>query len=423
MKILFLAHRTPYPPDKGDKIRSFHLLAHLAKTHDVTLVYWVDDARDLAHATFLKSLCRGKVFPVALWRPAAVLRALRSLLCGRSFTEGYYFAKSFQRAVTEALRAGPFDAALLFSSGVAPYGRTLDAKVKVVDFVDVDSDKWGQLGEVAPFPLSVLFGVEQRRLARLERDISSWADCSLFISSADAELFKNQGGSGRIEAISNGTDLELRRLPLEQIPFHGSNVQGAEISFSAKLIFVGTMNYQPNVDAVQYFAEKIFPLIRKEFPRAVFEIVGRYPTKSVKRLEAFEGVRVIGEVPDVRSHLLHSDVSVAPMRIARGVQNKVLEAMAMGVPVVATSAAVQGLEVSHGQEVLIGNDPREFAQLVISVLRDAELRRTMTKKASSKMKQLYSWEMAGAKLEKLLSGAWADETKSTQETEISISKG
>lgn len=423
MKILFLAHRTPYPPDKGDKIRSFHLLAHLAKSHDVTLVYWVDDVRDLAHTPFLQSLCRGRVFPVTLLRPVALLRALSSLLRGRSFTEGYYVGKPFQRAVNQALRAGPFDAVFVFSSGVAAYGRMLDAKVKVVDFVDVDSDKWGQIGEISAFPLSVLFRVEQRRLSRLERDISSWADCSLFVSSADAELFKNQGGVGRIEAISNGTDLELRRLPLEQIPFHDSNARSAEKSPGAKIIFVGTMSYHPNADAARYFAEQIFPLIRREFPRAVFEVVGRYPTKSVKRLERLEGVRVVGEVPDVRSYLIRSDVSVAPMRIARGVQNKVLEAMAMGVPVVATSAAVQGLEVVHGQEVLIGNDPREFAQLVISVLRDAELRRTITKKAWSKMKQLYSWEMAGAKLETLLSGAGAEESNSTKAAEISISKG
>ena len=423
MKILFLAHRTPYPPDKGDKIRSFHLLAHLAKRHDVTLVYWVDDARDVAHTPFLQSLCRGKVLPVTLRRSTAVLRGLVSLLRGRSFTEGYYTAASFRRAVIEVSRAGPFDAVFLLSSGVAPYGRTLDAKVKVVDFVDVDSDKWRQLGEVSAFPLSALFRVEQRRLSRLERIISTWATCSLFVSSTDAELFRSQGGTGRIEAISNGTDSELRRLPLEQIPFHESNGAVMNESPSAKIIFVGTMSYQPNADAAQYFAEQILPLVRKEFPRAVFEIVGRHPTKSVRRLGKLEGVHVVGEVPEVRSYLLRSDVSVAPMRISRGVPTKVLEAMAMGVPVVATAAAVQGIEVCHGEEVLIGNDPRQFAQLVISVLRDVELRRCITKKAWSKMRQLYSWETAGGKLEKLLSGASADESKPRPDAEISIAKG
>ena len=423
MKILFLAHRTPYPPNKGDKIRSFHLLSHLAKSHDVTLLYWVDDPRDLAHTAFLQSLCRGKVVPLRMNRMAAMGRAMLSLLRGRSFSEGYYVATCFKRAVEEALRTGPFDAVFMFSSAIAPYGKTVDAKIKIVDFVDVDSDKWGQLGEVASFPLSVLYRMEQRRLSHLEAEISNWARWSLFVSSTDAELFKRQGGRGRIEVLPNGTDLELRRLPLEQMPFHGPSSPCTEKSADAKLIFIGTMNYPPNADAAQYFVEQIFPLVRQKFPRAVFEIVGRYPPKSVTRLRRLDGIRVVGEVPDIRSFLLRADVSVAPMRIARGVQNKVLEAMAMGVPVVATPAAIQGIEVDDGQEVLIGSNPEEFARQVVRLLNDVELRRTITKRAWMKMKQLYNWESVGARLEALLNVAPAAEAGRAGDSEISVGRG
>jgi sugar transferase (PEP-CTERM/EpsH1 system associated) len=423
MKILFLAHRTPYPPNKGDKIRSFHLLAHLAKTHHVTLVYWVDDRRDQAHSGFLQSLCRGKVIPVRLSRLSAVGRGIFSLLRGRSFTEGYYVAPRFRSALADAAHGGPFDAVFMFSSATAFYGKPLQAKIKIVDFVDVDSDKWRQLGDVSVFPLSRLFRLEQRRLARAEVEISNWATASLFVSAADAELFRNQGGAGRVEVLPNGTDLELRRLPLEQIPFHSSRAEGRQHSAGARLIFIGTMNYQPNADAVQYFAKQIFPLIRRKFPQAIFEIVGRYPTKPVQSLAKLQGVRVVGEVPDVRSHLLRADVSVAPLRVARGVQNKVLEAMAMGVPVVATMAAIQGIEVCDGQDVLIGNQPEDFARQVIRLLSDAELRKSITKKARTKMKQLYDWELTGRKLEAVLNTAGMHDPQLSADAEVSRRRG
>jgi sugar transferase (PEP-CTERM/EpsH1 system associated) len=405
MKILFLAHRTPYPPNKGDKIRSFHLLSQLAKRHDVTLLYWLDDPKDLSHTASLQALCRGKVFPVRMRRVSAMARAVLSLLQGRSFSEGFYRAEVFQRALDEALRAGPFDAVFAFSSAIAPYCATIDAKTKIVDFVDVDSDKWGQLGRTARFPLSTLYRIEESRLSRLEAQISAWASRSLFVSAADAALFKQRGGRGKIEVLPNGTDLDLRRLPREPMPFHDLHGRNVAKDSDAKLIFVGTMNYQPNADAVQYFVEQIFPKIRESFPSAVFEVVGRQPPKAVTRLQNHPGVRIVGEVPDVRSYLLRADVSVAPMRIARGVQNKVLEAMAMGVPVVATGAAIQGIEVADGQEVLVGENPEEFSRQVVRLLTDAELRKTIIKKASSKMAQTYNWELVGARLEECLSAA------------------
>ncbi len=402
MKILFLAHRTPYPPNKGDKIRAFHFLSNLAKSHDVTLVYWVDDPQDLNHTPLLRSLCRGPVIPVRLNRTWAMLRAVRSLLNGRSFTEGFYGSKLFRNAVEDASRRGPFDAVFVFSSAVASYAENIEAKSKIVDFVDVDSDKWGQLADWSAFPLSALYRLEKKRLARFEVAVSKWASRSLFVSMAEVELFKKNGGQGWIEYLSNGTDLELRRLPLEQIPFHAMGPNGVTPTNGARLIFVGTMNYYPNIDAVRYFAQDIFPLIRQKLPEAIFEIVGRYPPKAVRRLSQIDGVQVVGEVADVRSYLVRADVSVAPMRIARGVQNKVLEAMALGVPVVATPVAIEGIDVCNGEEVLIATSAGQFAQQVLELLSNAELRKTLTKKAWNKMNQSYNWDLVGSNLEKLL---------------------
>ena len=414
MKILFLAHRTPYPPDKGDKIRSFHLLSHLAKKHHVTLVYWLDDPRDVAHCAFLQSICLGKVFAVRLNRPWALFRAAWSLLRGRSITEGYYVARSFRRALKNALHEGPFDAVFMFSSATAFYGKTLNAGIRIVDFVDVDSDKWGQLADASRFPISWLYGLEQRRLSRFERETSRWAQCSLFVSSADAELFKKEDSGGNVEVLPNGAASDLLGFPIELSDGDVEKCHGK------KMIFVGTMNYFPNADAVRYFSEKIFPLVRAECPHALFEIVGRDPPKSVMRLDRIDGVKVVGEVSDVRSYLLGADVSVAPMRVARGVQNKVLEAMAMGVPVVATREAIRGIEVVDGQEVLIGKNPEEFARQIVRLLGDSVLRKEIASRARHKMTQAYSWDASGAKLEKLLTSACLQERGNPGRPDISV---
>ena len=420
MRILFLAHRTPYPPNKGEKIRAFNLLSHLANAHDVTLLYWVDDPQDLNHTPLLRSMCRGRVIPIRLNRILALARALRSLLRGGSFTEGFYRSKSFQSELDNVLRGAPFDAVFVFSSALASYAANIDVRTKIVDFVDVDSEKWRQLAEVSPFPLSLLYRLEQSRLSKFEISVSQWASRSLFFSPAEAELFKKIGGKGSIDFLSNGTDLELRRLPLEQIPYHLAGADRGTQTEGEKLIFVGTMDYSPNIDAVRHFAQDIFPLIRQKFSRAVFEIVGRRPPKAVIRLNQIDGVRVVGEVDDVRSYLVRADVSVAPMRIARGVQNKVLEAMAVGVPVVATPAAIEGIEVRDGEEVLVGATRDEFAQQIIRLLTDAELRKAMTKKAWNKMNQSYNWDSVGAKLERLLTAPPPGESMEAADADVSI---
>jgi glycosyltransferase involved in cell wall biosynthesis len=180
------------------------------------------------------------------------------------------------------------------------------------------------------------------------------------------------------------------------------------------------MDYLPNIDAVRYFAQEVFPLVRREDPEAVFEIVGRGPTKAVMRLNKVDGVKVIGEVSDVRCHLIRADVSVAPMRIARGVQNKVLEAMALGVPVVATPVAIEGIDVRNEEEVLIGRDSEEIAAQIFRFLRDVELRKRVTKKAWTRMHQLYNWDSIGASLERLLTASPSDMTAERNNDDVSV---
>ena len=403
MKILFLAHRTPFPPNKGEKIRAYHILAQLAKRHSVSVIYWMDSPEDIDHVNVLRKLCRGAVVPIRLYSPGAMLRAMKSLFRGRSFSQGYFCSPKFQSSVDQLVRDGEYNLVYAFSSVMAQSIMGIHDIPTIVDFVDVDSDKWGQLARFKSFPLSSLYRLEQARLSRYEVTVSRWARRSLFVSQAEADLFKELGGSGSIAVLPNGVDLDLRRLP--QREGHSRVMHGpssAENLPSAKLLFVGTMNYYPNTDAVLYFVREILPLIQKQYPQAKFEIVGRFPPNSVRKLDGVGGVRVLGEVADVRSYLVQADVSVAPIRIARGVQNKVLEAMSVGVPVVSTSEAVKGIQVTRGEEILIGDSPQEFAAQVARVLSDDALYERIACKARSRVAESYSWKSAGAQLNEII---------------------
>ncbi len=408
MKILFLSHRTPFPPDKGDKIRSYHLLSQLARRHTLSLAYWVDDPRDMEHADELNRICRGRLFYLPLSACGAKARALWSLARGNSFSEGHYYSTGFQSAIDALVKEEKPDLIYVFSSPMALYVEKFRGIPTIIDFVDVDSDKWGQLAEFVSAPLSMLYRLEQRRLARFEFRVSAWSRSNLFVSQAEADLFRQLGGQGEIVSLPNGVEMGLRRLPSREEYGQVLKAKRTNRSSPIKISFVGTMNYYPNIDAVLYFAQDIFPLIRHKYNQAIFEIVGRFPPKSVRRLNGLNGVRVLGEVQDVRSLLIHADVSVAPLRIARGVQNKILEAIAIGIPVVATPQAVRGLEVREGDEILIGDSPEQFALQVLRLLDDVHLRNQITKRAWNRVNQLYRWDVVGAKLDGLIAGMETD---------------
>jgi polysaccharide biosynthesis protein PslH len=402
MKILFLAHRTPYPPDKGDKIRSFHLLSQLARRHNVSLVYWVDDPKDLSHTNVLRRTCRGTVIPVPLPQMRANSRALWSLANGCSLSRGYYGSVRFQRIVERLVKEEGPELIYVFSSAMAQYAEPFRKIPTIVDFVDVDSEKWRELARFSRFPLSQIYRLEHRRLARFEIEISRWAQYSLFVSAAEASLFSEIGGKGEIVTLPNGVVFDFVRLPTHEKvqPADTRTTQAA--SRPIHLLFVGTMSYFPNADAVLYFAREILPRIRSVFPQVIFDIVGRAPTRAVRDLNASNGVRVHGEVADLHPYLAQAEVSVAPMRISRGVPNKILEAMAVGIPVVATSEAIKGIQANDGEELLLGDTPERFSEQVLRLLSDRELTMRITKRARQGVQERYNWKTIGNQLAELI---------------------
>jgi sugar transferase (PEP-CTERM/EpsH1 system associated) len=263
---------------------------------------------------------------------------------------------------------------------------------KIIDFIDVDSEKWRLYAQHRAFPLSFIYCREADRLASYEENITALFDHSILCSRQEAETLRKRAKERPVSVVANGVDLEY---------FSPSPISAQ--SSERTVVFTGAMDYFPNIDAVQFFCREIFPLVRRELPSTQFYIVGRNPTRQLSQLGKQPNVFVTGTVPDVRPYLAQATVAVAPFRIARGVQNKVLEAMAMGVAVVGTTEAFKGIAATEQDGVRIANDARSFAQHVITFLQeDATLRRQAVRQARAYVERHHRWEDQGAKLERIL---------------------
>ena len=401
--LLFLAHRIPYPPNKGDKVRSFNLLKRLSPLFRIHLGAFVDDRGDLQHIPMLQALCE-EVFAVPVhprWRKFA---GLAGLISGEALSLPYYRHSAMYRWVRRKLSAGRMDAVLVYSSPMAQYvlGDNAQGIRSVVDFVDVDSEKWRQYGEAHHWPMSWLYAREAKCLLRFERAAAARADVSVFVSRAEAELFQRLAPevAGRVTHVANGVDTDF---------FNPDAVYPNPFRHDERpLVFTGAMDYWANVDAVSWFAREIFPAVRTRIPQARFWIVGARPTDDVRRLARLDGVHVTGTVEDVRPYLAHAVAGVATLRVARGIQNKVLEAMAMAKPVVATKAAMDGIGIESEYRDLIADDPAGITELAVKILRDGDKRQLGTWGRNFVLTH-YSWAENLSRVEKLLDNGDARE--------------
>jgi sugar transferase (PEP-CTERM/EpsH1 system associated) len=354
--LLFLTQRIPYPPTKGEKIRSWQIIRHLAKSYRIHLGCLVDDPRDLEHVGVLQAMCASSHF-ATIDRRRAKVTCLRGLLTGEPLSVTFYKDRGLAAWVGRVLEQVRPQAAVVNSSNMAPY--LLDTghrvPVSVVDLVDVDSEKWRAYAEAGSFPMGWVHRREWRLTAALESRIAHECDWTTLVSAHEADLFIRlvPDCAGKIRAISNGVD---------HVYFDPAAAAGAPPYDVARpnYVFTGTMDYPPNVDAVCWFAEEILPGLQRDAPDTQFHIVGSSPAAEVTKLAAIPGVFVTGRVADVRPYIAHSTAGVAPMRIARGIQNKVLEAMAMARPVVVTPEALEGIEARPGSEVILASDTAGF---------------------------------------------------------------
>lgn len=349
--VLFLCHRLPWPPSKGDKIRSYHVLQRLAERYHVYLGTFVDDPADWRHLAPVEALCAEVcVRPLPPWR--AGWRALAALTRGEALTVGVYRDRVMRHWVERLLADHKLELALCYSSGVAPFVMRHTQLRRVMDFVDVDSDKWHQYAQQARGGVKrMLYRREARRLAEFERTIAAQFDASVFVSEAEAAFFRHlvPESAGRVHGIPNGVDAgywDPRRTCSS--PYRPGE---------RAVVFVGAMDYRANVDAVHWFAHEVWPRIAAGRQDACFYIVGSRPIAAVRALGQLAGITVTGRVEDVRPYLAHAHAVAAPLRIARGIQNKVLEALAMEKVLLATPAAYAGVADFPGRLGCIAESP------------------------------------------------------------------
>ena len=380
--LLFLAHRIPFPPNKGDKIRSFHLLRHLAQRYRIYLGAFVDDADDWQYAEALVPYCAEiKLLPLHPTR--SKLKSLTGLLTGEALTLPYYRNAALSAWARQRVQDGSVNRGLAFSSAMGQFMPVGLART-VMDMVDVDSDKWTQYAPSQRWPLSWLYAREGRKLDAWEARMAQQFDATLLVSEPEAALLQQRVPQARdkIAAFENGVDTDYFSPERDYPQPFQSDVRA--------IVFTGAMDYWPNIDAVVWFAEQVFPAIRQQCATAQFVIVGSRPSAEVSNLARQPGIVVTGSVPDVRPYLAHAACAVAPLRIARGVQNKVLEAMAMARVVVVTPQAAEGIRASAGEEYILALDAETFSQAVLNQL--AQPHAGLAQAAREVILRHYNWE-------------------------------
>jgi sugar transferase (PEP-CTERM/EpsH1 system associated) len=400
LNILYLCHRVPYPPDKGDKIRAFHEIRSLARHHRVHLLTLADGA--VPDLEPLRELCeRVEVFPVH--RPAAYLRSALGAFRPRPFTLSFFASQELRRRVEELASRERFDVIVAYSSSMAPWVEPFAGVPAVLDMVDVDSAKWEQYARFARPLLRPVYALEAKRLRAYEAALARSFEKIVLATGRERSLYESFAPGAHAVAIPNGVDFDH---------FHPLDLPKSE---KPLLVFTGQMDYFANVDGVVFFAREILPLLRRRHPELEVLIVGRSPAPAVRALGELPGVSVTGAVGDVRPFLTRAWVFVAPLRIAQGVQNKVLEAMAMDLPVVCSDRVLAGLAdggFRHDRDLLAvplsernAEGAQSFASCVTALLEDAGARARLAECARQRLAVSYRWSTNLDRFEEVLSTA------------------
>lgn len=405
-KILFIVHRIPYPPNKGDKIRTFNELKYLTQRHSVDLLCLADEPGDLKYKVDLEKLCdRVEVFP--LNPRIAKIRGGMALLQGQALSSRYFYSWVMQKTFDAWLQAKEYDSIFCFSSSMAEYifkSKALSQLDSIktpqlfMDFCDVDSDKWLQYAGDSSFPLNKLYHLEYRRLQKYEQRIQNYFNHTVLVSTGEAELFYAQcSGCKNLTVIPNGVDHQYfspNYSDLTTVPVNKEN--------APTIVFTGAMDYPVNIKGVLWFIDEVWPHLQQRYPELLFYIVGSHPTAEIEALAARTNITVTGFVEDIRAYYKLADVCVAPLHQGRGVQNKVLEAMSMAKPVVSTSRANAGVLAVSGDHLLIADTAKDFMAMTCRLLDDPQQASIIGRAARDFVVSRFDWETNMLALEALL---------------------
>jgi sugar transferase (PEP-CTERM/EpsH1 system associated) len=387
MRMFFICQRVPFPPDRGDKITTFNEIRHLSTQHEVHVFCLADGRRDLDNIPGLRHAQSVTAVPVNGWM--SKLRALKAMFAGEPLSVAAFNEAKLHNAIRRKFAELQPDLIMVYSCNVAQYAEHFPQVPRIMQFAELDSLRWGQFARQSRPPLRWVYAIEQRRFLAYERHIARTFSHALVCTAAEQRDFERLVPGVPISLVGNGVDLDyFRSRGVAKLP--------------GSIVFTGVMNYFPNVDAVAWFCDKVLPIVQKQIPEAGLTICGSRPTAAVRGLAKRRGVTVTGRVPDTRPYLDRAEVFVAPMRMARGIQNKLLEALAMGLPCVASKAAMAGTVVQDGEGILAADDPEEFAEHVLRLLRDSAFRAAMANKARAAAEANYQWDRQMACLDEVV---------------------
>ena len=397
-RLLFIVHRMPYPPNKGDKIRSFHILQYLSSRYTVDLAFLVDDPSDLRRVDELRRFASTIFFDV-IKQKKKFSATVSAIVKNQPVSVPYFYSRDLQRSLDDYFSANIPECVFCFSSPSAEYvfqskhfARLIQSSRLIMDLIDLDSLKWLQYADNSTnLMMAPVYRREARLLARYEQKIADLFQALLLVSEAEKQLCPAVVRQ-KVTVVPNGVDLARFAPGMgKAIPADGPLI-----------VFTGAMDYWPNIDAVSWFAREIFPLVLAVEPQARFYIVGANPKPEVLELGTRDHVVVTGFVEDTRDFIAAAAVCVAPLRIARGIQNKVLEAMAMGKAVVATSEAVEGIAGEAAGHVLVADTAEGFSRAVLRLLSDQRERQALGAGARHSMESHYAWQSNLAPLDALI---------------------
>jgi sugar transferase (PEP-CTERM/EpsH1 system associated) len=387
VKILYVCHRLPFPPTRGGKIRPFHTIRHLARAHDVTVASLAHTADEASEGAGLADRCRTLIVE----RTSRMTRAVGAAAClptALPSTMGYFHSSRLARRIRNAHASAEFDLIIVHSSSMAHYVRGMRTP-KILDFCDMDSQKWLAYARFKPFPASCVYRIEGRKLQRAEGRLAAAFEVCTFATRGELETLASFATARHLDWFPNGVDAKY--------------FQPTDIPYDPDTIcFAGRMDYYPNQQSMLAFCRDTLPLVRAVHPAARLKIVGADPPGDIRALAAIPGVTVTGTVPDIRPHLGSAALSVAPLHIARGTQNKILESMAMAVPVVSTELAARGVDAVPGEHLLIADRPRDCADAILRLLRDRARRDSLARAARARVQSHHDWGASMRKLDRII---------------------
>jgi len=400
LRILYVCHRFPYPPKRGGKIRPFNMIRHLSIDHEVTVASLARSDEEAREAEGIAPYCaQYRVATVSA--PIQWARMIATVPTLVTASASYFHSSALARTIRGLLREQTFDLIFVHCSSVAHYVADVRGVPKILDFGDMDSQKWIEYARYKPFPLSAGYRLEAWKLEREEKRLARLFDLCTATTRAEWETLESYRTGVPTDWFPNGVDSDYFR------PTDGHHDPDT-------ICFVGRMDYYPNQECMFAFCASTLPLIRARRPEAKLLIVGADPSPAVKKLGELPGVTVTGSVPDIRPYLQRSALMVAPLNIARGTQNKILEAMAAGVPVVTSGVAAGGVDALEWEHFLVASTPGECAQAVLHVLEDPTERSRLAAAGRARMLSHHAWPNSMKRLDAIIERCLARQRRDPQ---------